>query len=69
MGYITYSLSISERSTINFLGYSASYVGHCSNQYLGMVLIVYNKHYLEVVYNDPYSRFWVKEIIYFCQVI
>ena len=46
-------------STVHLRGYSSFYAGYLNNHYSGVVLIVRDKYYPQVVHNDPYPvGFW-----------
>ena len=45
------------------------YAGNLNNHYSGVVLIVRDKYYPQVVHNDPYGRFLVLEITFFGEVV
>ena len=56
-------------STVHLRGYSSFYAGHRNNHYSGVVLIVRDKYYPQVVHNDPYGRFLVLEITFFGEIM
>ena len=56
-------------STVHLRGYSSFYAGNLNNHYSGVVLIVRDKYYPQVVHNDPYGRFLVLEITFFGEVV
>ena len=45
---------------VHLHGYLSFYAGHLNNHYSGVVLIVRDKYYPQVVHNDPYGRFLVR---------
>ena len=56
-------------STVHLRGYSSFYAGNLNNHYSGVVLIVQDKYYPQVVHYDPYGRFLVLEITFFGEVV
>ena len=55
-------------SIVHLRGYSSFYAGYLNNHYSGVVLIMRDKYYPQVVHNDPYGRFLVLEITFLARL-